>query len=168
MLRVEYIVILLTVLTLFFSLSFDAEKSKKVAQVEKKDLEFDATIFREVDKNSTISSAFAMSGTRVKDTLRLKNIKFSNSDIKYLIGNNSTYKNNVITLNGDVKMLTVDGLYCETQSARYTKDDRVIYILKPFRGHMGENRLDGDTLRYFLNEKRILVENPRAIIITAN
>ncbi|MEJ2499510.1 MAG: hypothetical protein P8Y46_09420 [Sulfurovaceae bacterium] len=116
-LRIEYIIVLFIVLTILFSLSFNTKKEEEVIAIAaKKDLQFQDTIFREVDKNSTISSAFAVQGIRINNTLKLKNIKFSNSDIKYIIGNTGTYRGDIITLNGDVKMLATNGFYCETLS----------------------------------------------------
>ncbi len=167
-LRIEYIIVLFIVLTILFSLSFNTKKEEEVIAIAaKKDLQFQDTIFREVDKNSTISSAFAVQGIRINNTLKLKNIKFSNSDIKYIIGNTGTYKGDIITLNGDVKMLAANGFYCETQSASYDKNKKILDILKPFSAHMDKNRLLGDTLRYFLDKKMISVENPQATIFTA-
>ncbi len=166
-LRFEYIIVLLIALTILFSFSFDTKKDEEVrASAIAKDLQFEDTIFREVDKNSTISSAFAVQGIRINNTLKLKNIKFSNSDIKYLVGNTGTYKGNIITLDGDVKMLATNGFYCETQSASYNKNQKILDILKPFNAHMDKNRLLGDTLRYDLDEKTIFVENPQATIFT--
>lgn len=167
-LRIEYIIILFIVLTILFSFSFNTKKEKEVIiGTATKDLQFQDTIFREVDKNSTISSAFAVQGIRINNTLKLKNIKFSNSDIKYIVGNTGTYRGDIITLNGDVKMLAANGFYCETQSASYDKNKKILDILKPFSAHMGKNRLLGDTLRYFLDKKMISVENPQATIFTA-
>ena len=167
-LRIEYIIVLFIVLTILFSLSFNTKKEEEVIAIAaKKDLQFQDTIFREVDKNSTISSAFAVQGIRINNTLKLKNIKFSNSDIKYIIGNTGTYRGDIITLNGDVKMLATNGFYCETQSASYDKNKKILDILKPFSAHMDKNRLLGDALRYFLDKKMISVENPQATIFTA-
>jgi hypothetical protein len=166
-LKIEYIIVLFIVLTILFSLSFNTEKEKEVtAGVATKDLQFQDTIFREVDKNSTISSAFAVQGIQIDNTLKLKNIKFSNSDIKYIVGNAGTYKGDIITLKGNVKMLATNGFYCETQSASYDKNKKILDILKPFSAHMDKNRLLGDTLRYLFDEKMISVENPQATIFT--
>ena len=165
-LRVEYIVVFITIVTLSFSLLVDIKKEQKTIESEKKDLQFGATIFREVDRNATISSAFAVSGVRVNDVLKLKKIKFSNNDISYLIGDRSTYENSVIVVEGNVKMLAKNGLYCETQKARYIKKTRVIDLLEPFEGTMNQNKLIGDSLRYYIDEKRVFVENPIATIHT--
>jgi hypothetical protein len=165
-LKIEYVIIFFIALTLIFSLSFDTTRDAEVNNGIVKDLQFKDTIFREVDKNSTISSAFATEGTRIDNILKLKNIKFSNSDIKYLIANTSSYKDDIITLDGNVKMLATNGFYCETQSASYDKNQKILNLLKPFNAHMDKNKLLGDTLRYNLNEKTIFVENPQVTIFT--
>jgi len=165
-LKLEIILMLLVAVIMSVALTVKITNSHAVKNIPTKELEFTDTTFREVDTNKTIGVSYGTYGVRDKGILTVQNFKYHNDSIKLLRSNVAIYKADKIYLDHDVVFNQKEGSDYYTEHAVYDKKREILDVTAPFKAYMGENVMYGDTLRYWVKEKRAYATNVDAVVYT--
>ncbi len=148
------------------ALTVKITNGRAVKNTSTKELVFTDTTFTEVDKNKTIGVAYGTYGVRDKGVLTVENFKYHNGSIKELRSNIAIYKADKIYLDHNVVFNQKEGSDYYTEHAVYDKKKEILDVISPYKALMGKNIMHGDTLRYWVKEKRAYSTNVDAIVYT--
>jgi LPS export ABC transporter protein LptC len=88
---------------------------------------------------------------RYADRYDVNTINYTDSSKDYIanmLANNGIYKNEIVTLKGDVVYTREDGLTFETQTLLYNKSKATAYAENAFVAYKDQDRVTGTTLQY--------------------
>ncbi len=165
-LKLEIILMLLVAVIISVALTVKITNSRAAENVSTKELVFTDTTFREVDTNKTIGVAYGTHGIRDKGVLTVENFKYHNDSIKNLRSDIAIYKADKIYLDHNVVLNQEEGSDYYTEHAIYDKKKEILDVTSPYKALKGKNIMHGDTLRYWMKEKRAYSTNVDAIVYT--
>jgi len=165
-LKLEIVLLLLVAVIMSVALTVKIANSHAVKNTSTKELAFTDTTFREVNMKKTIGVAYGTHGIRDKGVLTVQNFKYHNDSIKGLRSSIAIYKADKIYLNQDVVFNQKEGSDYYTEHAVYDKKKEILDVTSPYKALMGKNIMHGDTLRYWVKEKRAYSTNVDAIVYT--
>ena len=125
-------------------------------------LEISSFTLYELDTNSLKTIMKGSKAIRYTDKYIVSNINYTDNSKEYIAkmkANNGTYKNNIVTLHGDVTYNRKDGLSFVTQKAIYNKKTNITYIDEDFLSYQADNKFRGSALRYNNNLKTASANN---------
>jgi len=165
-LRVESVLILLIVTVLTVTLSVKIINKEKNTKVSTKELEFTNATFTEVDTNKTIGVAYGTYGIRDKGILTINNFRYSSKNVKDLSSKTAIYRKDKIYLNNNVIFNQKEGYNYYTDHAVYSKNRQILTITSPYKAVMEKNIIYGDTLKYYIKDKKVFSTNINATLYT--
>ncbi len=105
----------------------------------------------EVDKKSVTTVMNGDKAIKYSDRYKISNINYTDNSEKYLANmraNNGIYKDDIITLNGDVFYDREDGLAFKSDMLTYNKKTNLTKTDKDFVLYKNENSIRGTSLIY--------------------
>jgi len=165
-LKLELILIILTVVILSVALRVEIKNSKADRKVFTKELEFTHATFTEVDTNKTLGVAFGTYGIRDAGVLTVDNLKYYNDNIKELRAKKAKYIGNKIYLDNNITVNQKEGFNYKAEHAIYDKKSEIINITSPFVAVMNDNIVHGDSLVYDTKKREAFGTNVNAIVYT--
>ena len=125
---------------------------------------FELTSFTtyEIDKIGLITLMLGDNAIRYEDRYVVKNINYTDNSKKYIANmksNNGIYKEDVVTLRGDVIYSREDGLTFETDQAVYDKKTSVATTDDVYVAVQNFNTINGSSLEYNNDLKKIESKN---------
>lgn len=131
-----------------------------------KELEFHNTTFIEVDQTKMRAKLFSTYGIRDAGILSLQNLIYHSHNIEHLNADRGTYRENVLFLDGHVKLKEKEGFIYTAEHANYHQKKEVLTITSPFIAHMGKNIIHGKSLQYFVLQKEMNATGIDATVYT--
>lgn len=113
--------------------------------------EVDTFTIYEINTFGLDSILLGTKGTRYADRYKIDNVNFTDNTKKYIANikaNKGIYKNDIITLTGDVLYNREDGLSFSSDEAIYDKKSSIIYTNHKYIAYQGKNRFTGTSLIY--------------------
>ena len=108
------------------------------------------------------------SATRYADRYTVKNIDYTDNEKEEYIANmkadNGIYKNDFVTLTGNVEYVRDDGLTFKTQKAIYNKKTSNVVSDVGYVAYMNESTVRGSYIKYNNEKNRIFSKNVTAKI----
>ena len=124
--------------------------------------ELSTFIIYEIDKIGLDTMMIGTRAIRYADRYSVDNINYTDNTQEYIANmkaNNGIYKNNILTLTGDVVYNREDGLVMETSKAVYNKKNAVTTIDKDYISYQGNNRVVGSSAIYNNKLNKIASKN---------
>lgn len=115
--------------------------------------QFELTSFTLYELNSD-SLQTVMSGTktiRYSDRYTVKDMNYTDNSKEYIANmraNDGVYKDNIVSLNGDVIYKREDGLTFKTKKVTYNKETNIAYTNDDFISYLGNDVIQGASLKY--------------------
>jgi len=100
--------------------------------------------------------------TRYKNRYTVKNIDYTDNSKEYIANmkaNNGLYKNEFVTLTGDVKYVREDGLTFKTQKVTYNKKTSEAISNVNYVAYLDKNILHGSYIKYNNLKNKIYSKN---------
>ena len=99
---------------------------------------------------------------RYADRYSVDNINYTDNTQKYIANmkaDNGIYKNEILTLSGNIIYTREDGLTMETSKAIYNKKNSVTTIDNDFVSYKGNNRVIGSSAIYNNKDNKLASKN---------
>lgn len=116
----------------------------------------------EMDKTRLTSLLKATDGIRYADRFLLKDINYTDNSKELranIVSKNGIYKDNVLTLNGDVFYKREDDITFKSQSAKYDKTSSDFSTKENFEATMQKNIAYGSEIEYNNETKKLKSKN---------
>jgi len=124
--------------------------------------ELSTFIIYEINKVGLDTMMIGTRAIRYADRYRIDNINYTDNTQEYIANmkaNNGLYKNDILTLTGDVIYNREDGLVMETSKAVYNKKNTVTTIENDYVSYRGSNRVIGSSAKYNNKLNKIASKN---------
>ena len=122
----------------------------------------------ELDRSGLHTIMLGSSATRYADRYTVKNIDYTDNEKEEYIANmkadNGIYKNDFVTLTGNVEYVRDDGLTFKTQKAIYNKKTSNVVSDVGYVAYMNESTVRGSYIKYNNEKNRIFSKNVTAKI----
>ena len=122
----------------------------------------------ELDRRGLNTIMLGSSATRYADRYTVKNIDYTDNEKEEYIANmkadNGIYKNDFVTLTGNVEYVRDDGLTFKTQKAIYNKKTSNVVSDVGYVAYMNESTVRGSYIKYNNEKNRIFSKNVTAKI----
>ena len=161
-------IILITVILLIVFATTTMKLTDRTSETNKmsKELEFYDTTFIEVDQTKMRANLFSTYGVREGGVLLLQNLIYHSHNIEKLTADKGTYKENILFLDGHVKLKEKEGFIYSAEHANYHQKKEVLTITSPFVAHMAKNIIYGKSLQYFAGTKEMNATGIDATVYT--
>lgn len=120
----------------------------------------------ELDREGLKTILSGSNSKKYDDRYSVENIDYTDNSKRYIANmqaNHGLYKENIVTLHGDVKYIREDGLNFWSDSATYNKVDSTLFTQSDYRATRGENMVQGTFLYYNNMTKKLKSKNIVAI-----
>jgi len=120
----------------------------------------------EINTMSLDSILIGTDGARYKDRYKIHNLNYTDNTKKYIANikaNDSIYKDDIMTMYGDVDYNREDGLSFLSDEAIYNKHNGIMKTNKHYVAYRGDNKIIGSSLTYNNLKNRIKSKNITAI-----
>jgi len=164
--RLEYVLIIALLVTVGVTTMVKLTNTTKNGHTSTKELEFFDTTFIEVDREKMQARSFSTHGVRDAGILRLEHIMYTTNNIKLLLANKGTYKEDILYLDGNVSLEEKDGFFYTTEHAKYNQKTEILDITSDFTAKMNENIIKGLTLHYNALKKEVNATSIDAVVYT--
>ncbi len=161
--KIEWALILAMAVTIWLSLTVSFQDKINPSK-DNKELEFNNTIFTEVNTTGPVSQAYAKTGMQKAGVLTLEQVSYKKGGKNEIVANKATYTKDEILLQGDVKVIQDGGFVYSTQEAVYNPKSKTFTSPTPFVASMGQNTFSGKKLDYDLQNKEAKSQKIHAII----
>ena len=122
----------------------------------------------ELDQKGLRTIMLGRTATRYSNRYRVENIDYTDNEKKEYIANmkakQGIYKNNIVTLDGNVTYVRDDGLTFKTQKAIYNKRTSNVVSDVGYVAYLNDSIVRGSYIRYNNKKNRIFSKNIRAKI----
>jgi lipopolysaccharide assembly outer membrane protein LptD (OstA) len=121
----------------------------------------------ELDRVGLHTIMLGSAATRYKDRYTVKNIDYTDNSKKYIANmkaNHGVYKNDIVTLTGDISYVREDGLTFKTQKAVYNKKTSNVISNVGYVAYMNDSVIKGTYIKYNNDTNRIYSKNITAKI----
>jgi len=122
----------------------------------------------ELDTRGLNTIMLGSSATRYANRYTVKNIDYTDNEKKEYIANmkanNGIYKNDLVTLTGNVVYVRDDGLTFKTQKAVYNKKSSNVVSNVGYVAYFNDSIVRGSYIKYNNEKNRIFSKNVRAKI----
>lgn len=166
--RLELPVILVILAIVFASVMIRLSPEASPVKTSEKELEFTDTIITEVNRTAAQGIAFSVYGVREKGELYLHNIVYHNQEIEMFSADRARYSNDMIYLDGNIKVRHEKGFSYLAQKAVYDQTAKLLEVTSDFTGTMDKNVVRGKYLLYDFNEKLTYGKKIDSVIYTAS
>jgi len=164
--RLEWLVILLITLTVGATTMVKLTNTTEEIKSNSKELEFHKTTFIEVDTYRMLSKSFVQKGIRQEGTLHLEQLKYSTENITLLVADYARYYQNILLLEGNVKLEESQGYTYSAQNAEYNQKSGVLRIKSKFTAIQGKSVIHGASFYYDTVKKEMNATKVDAVIYT--
>jgi len=124
--------------------------------------ELSTFIIYEINKMGIDTMMLGTKAIRYADRYSVNNINYTDNTQKYIANmkaDNGIYKNDILTLTGNVLYTREDGLTLETSKAVYNKKNKVTIINNNFVSYKGNNRVIGSSAIYNNKNNKLASKN---------
>jgi len=164
--KLEFILTITILFIVFASTTMKLTDSALEINVASKELEFYDTTFIEVDQEKMRANLFSTYGVRESGVLSLQNLIYHTHNIERLNADKGIYKENILYLDGHVKLKEKEGFIYSTKHAKYNQKSEVLTITSPFVAHRAKNIIHGNSLQYFAATKEMNATEIDATVYT--
>ena len=122
----------------------------------------------DISKEKVVDISTGKKAFRYKDRYKLNDFALTDNSNEYLVAisaNEGLYKNEIITLEGDVVYSQSDGLEFKSQKVFYNRKKGYLETKVPYIATQGESRVVGSYLYHDINKKITKSKNVDAIYI---
>jgi hypothetical protein len=165
-LKLEFILIFLTVGILAVALKVEIKDSKIKHNKLSKELEFTNTTFTEVDTNKTLGIAFGTYGVRNAGVLTVDNLIYHTDSIEDLRAKKGKYIGDKIYLDYNITVHQKEGSDYKAEHAVYDKKSEILNVTSPFTAVINGNVMYGDSLVYDTRKREAFGTNVKAVVYT--
>jgi hypothetical protein len=130
--RIEFVLSIFIIAVLLFAYSFKIEQRDNNRTSSVKDLEFYDTNFTKVDRVKVLNRIESDYGVVSSKVLRVYGIKYRDEHIKEVVAKEAIIADNILYLNGEIKLYYQDGFSLFTQEAIYDVKSKVLNISGDF------------------------------------
>jgi len=130
-----------------------------------KEVEFKDSKIVEVDATSILNTTYSTILYRVKDSIIMRDMRFSNSSILLLKSKKAIDKNSKIYLYDDVEFHRDIGFIYYTTQAIYNKNSEILNIDDKFKAIRGDDLFLGSDMEYDTKIGAITAKNTDSIFI---
>jgi len=164
--KLEIILIIAILFIVFVATTMKlSDRTSKINKMSK-ELEFYNTTFIEVDQTKMRANLFSTYGVREGGVLSLQNLIYHSHNIEKLTADKGTYQENILFLDGHVKLKEKEGFIYSAEHANYHQKREVLTITSPFVAHMAKNIIYGKSLQYFARTKEMNATGIDATVYT--
>ena len=164
--RLEHIIFIFIGMVFISFLLIKIEPKPHIEKPHSKELTFTDTRFIEVDTHKIIGLAHSLSGEYEKNTLTLSGITYHTDSVNLLRAEKGIYTGDEIYLEGNVTLHQKEGFDYTAQKAIYNKYTQILIIDSPFRAHLRDNVIEGESVVYDMKKKEALGHNVNAAVYT--
>lgn len=161
-------VFFLLILTLLIGM-FSYFKPTHTSQIQAKEVpqfELDNFVIYEISPTKIVHFFEGEHGKRFEDRYEVSLAKFSNNEkalFESIAANQALYKNDVVTLDGDVHYVRSDGLEFRSQEGVYNQALGFVQTSGPFSFTQAKNSVQGVGLYYDLNLETVNANQVRGV-----
>ena len=165
--RLEFVLIILIVMTIVLTTMVELTDPKTTNIQHYKELEFHNTTFIDVDNKQMQAKLYTTYGLRKEGVLSLDKLRYHTKNIKLLLADKGTYKEDILYLDGNVSLQEKEGFLYITDHANYHQDTHMLHITSDFVAMMNKNIIKGKTLSYNTLQKEGNATRIDAVIYTS-
>lgn len=164
--RLEQVLIVAIVVTVVVTTMIKLNNSSADDKASNKEMEFTDTTFIEVDREKMQSKSFAKKGLRENTVLLLEHLRYSTENIELLVSDKGKYYDDILYLDGNVKLIEKKGYTYSAEHANYNQKTEVLIVTSPFIAYMDKNIIRGASLHYNALKKELNATKVDAVIYT--
>ena len=164
--KLEQVLIASIIATIGVTTMVKLSNSTGYNKTSSKEMEFSDTTFIEVDREKMQSKSFATKGIRDNGVLRVKNLTYSTDSIELLLADEGKYHEDILYLDGDVRLKEKEGYTYATEHAQYNQKTEILTVTSNFFAHMDKNTIRGTSLQYNVLKKELNATMVDAVIYT--
>lgn len=164
--RLEPVLIIAIIVTVGMNTMMKLSNSSASNNMFNKEMEFTDTTFIEVDREKMQSKSFAKKGVRENMALMVENLRYSTDSIELLVSNKGTYHEDILYLDGNVKLKEKEGYIYSAEHAKYNQKTEILTVTSPFIAYMDKNIIRGTSLHYNALTKELNATKVDAVIYT--
>ena len=116
----------------------------------------------ELDRVGLHTIMLGSAATRYADRYTVQNMDYTDNSKKYIANmkaNDGVYKNDLVTLRGDVEYVREDGLTFKTQKATYNKKTSDVISKVGYIAYLNDSIIKGSYIKYNNDKNRIYSKN---------
>jgi len=168
--KLETYLLLAIFTTISFVVLLDNQSTQSIVakQIKSKELEFENTIFSEVNIEKQLTKATVKSAVQIDGVLKLNSVIYSGDKLKSLSANQASYDGNVSTLSGNVVLEQENGAKYTSKKAIYNLNTQLVTIPDNFVSTIGQNIIKGKNLHYSIEQGNATAKDIHAILYTKN
>lgn len=164
--KLELIILLATLFIVAGAYTIKISDKAVMDVSAKKELEFNDTIFTEVNASGFLGRATTQKGVRVNGVLMLDKLRYHTNHIRLLRSDTARLENEVLYLDGNIFMDQKKGFFYEAEHAKYHKRHKILTITSPFTATLNKNVIKGQSLEYDTVKKEAFATKVNGVVYT--
>lgn len=123
-------------------------------------------LLHELQPNGLVTLMRGDTATKYSDRYEVKNIDYTDNSKQFqanMQADFGVYKDDVVTLQGNILYAREDGFTFKTKNASYDRNSTVAFTQDIYTAFMGDNTLTGTSLKYNNQEKKVFSKNVKAL-----
>ncbi len=121
----------------------------------------------ELDRSGLQTIMLGSEAVRYSNRYTIKNMDYTDNEKSYIANmkaDDGIYKNDIVTLNGNIEYIRDDGLTFKTQKATYNRKNSNVISNVGYVAYLNDSIVKGSYIRYNNKKNKIFSKNVRAKI----
>jgi len=166
-LKIEYILILVTVVLLLSILGINPSSKPAINSKDDKEVVFTDFSLFELKVGIEGKKVFAHKAIKHTNYLDLREVNLSDENGHNILSTRAVYEDDAVFMKDDIKFTRNDGLTFTTKDLSYDFKKEEIETFSPFLLEFNGSSIEGDNLEYNMKSKYISADGIVASIVTA-
>ena len=166
-LKIEYILILVTVVLLLSILGINPSSKPAINSKDDKEVVFTDFSLFELKVGIEGKKVFAHKAIKHTNYLDLREVNLSDENGHNILSTRAVYEDDAVFMKDDIKFTRNDGLTFTTKDLSYDFKKEEIETFSPFLLEFNGSSIEGDNLEYNMKSKHISADGIVASIATA-
>jgi len=164
--KLEMIIVFVTLVIIAGAYTVKIDDKREETPTVNKELEFNDTVFTEVNASGFLGRATTQKGIRVNGVLMLDKVRYHTNNIRLLRADTAKLDNEILYLDGHIFMDQKEGFFYEAEHANYHKRHKILTITSPFTATLNKNVIKGQSLEYDTVKKEAYATKVNGVVYT--